>query len=135
MHIISLGVPKCGAEKRILGALEGGESASVLLGVDYEKAFNRMDHAKCIEQLRLLGATPGSVSLVRAFLEGRRMTISIDGQKADVPTVGISRGSPQGSRLQGCLSLQVVLLLRQIHHRVLLAGLPPDANCEPLAAT
>ena len=103
------GVPRCGAEnmfvdiwEKILGLLEGGESASVLLGVDYEKAFNRMDHAQCIKQLRLLGATPGSFSLVRAFLEGRRMTISIDGQKAAVPAVDIGRGSPQGSVL-GCL--------------------------------
>ena len=32
---------------RILGALEGGKDAAVQLGIDYEKAFNRMDHAVC----------------------------------------------------------------------------------------
>ena len=100
------GVPKCGAEhmliniwEEILGALEGGRSAAVLLGVDYEKAFNRMGHAECLKQLRELGASPGSLSLVRSFLEGRTMTISVDGCKA--APVNADRGSPQGSVL-GC---------------------------------
>ena len=80
------GTLKCGAEhmlvdiwERVLLALEGGRNAAVLLGVDYEKAFNRMEHAACIEQLRKLGASDGSVALVRAFLENRTMKISIDG--------------------------------------------------------
>ena len=74
----------------------------MLLGVDYEKAFNRMGHAECLKQLKLMGASDGSISLVRAFLEGRRMTISINGERAPKPTVEIRRGSPQGSVL-GCL--------------------------------
>ena len=44
------GTPKCGAKHmlidiwdEILGSMEGGKSAAVLLGVDYEKAFNRME--------------------------------------------------------------------------------------------
>ena len=48
------GQPKCGAEhmlvdiwEKVMGALEGGECAAVLLGVDYEKAFNRMEHGIC----------------------------------------------------------------------------------------
>ena len=68
--------------------------------MDYEKAFNRMEYSKCIEQLRHLGAMEGSVLLVRAFLEDRRMTITIGGHGAE--PVGIQRGSPQGSVL-GCL--------------------------------
>ena len=101
------GIPNCSAEymlidiwERILTALEGGTHAAVLLGVDYEKAFNRMRHDACLDQLDQLGATPGSISLVRAFLEGRTMTISIDGVQAT--PVPITRGSPQGSVL-GCL--------------------------------
>ena len=101
------GIKKCGAEhmlldlwEDILTSMEGGKTAAVLLGVDYEKAFNRMEHAVCLEQLQRLGASPGSISLVKAFLEGRKMTIIIDGHKAD--PVAIKRGSPQGSVL-GCL--------------------------------
>ena len=47
-----------------------------------------------------LGASAGSVALVKAFLEDRTMTISIEGYKASA--VKILRGSPQGSVL-GCL--------------------------------
>ena len=101
------GKPKCGAEhmlidlwEEIMIALEGGENAALLLGVDYEKAFNRMEHSVCLTQLQRLGASDGSISLVRAFLEGRQMTVSIKGVKAT--PIPINRGSPQGSVL-GCL--------------------------------
>ena len=98
------GVPGSGAKhllvdllENVLGAMEGGDHAAVLLGVDYEKAFNRMEHAVCLEQLKLLGASPGSLSLVRAFLEGRQMTVTLDGQLTG--SVPIRRGSPQASVL------------------------------------
>ena len=101
------GAPKCGAEhmlidiwEKVLAAMEGGKTASVLLGVDYEKAFNRMEHSVCLDKLRALGASEGSISLVRAFLEERSMTIKIDGYRAT--PVPLLRGSPQGSVL-GCL--------------------------------
>ena len=101
------GLPKCGVEhmlidlwEEVLDGMEGGKSAAVILGVDYEKAFNRMEHGVCLEQLRRLGASEGSLSLVQAFLEGRTMKITIDGYTAE--TVPIQRGSPQGSVL-GCL--------------------------------
>ena len=101
------GRPKCGAEhmlieiwEKVMEALDGGKNAAILLGVDYEKAFNRMEHAICLERLRLLGASEGSVALVRAFLQDRSMTITIcDHQAAPIKIV---RGSPQGSVL-GCL--------------------------------
>ena len=101
------GVPKCGVEhmlvdlwEKIMATLDGGDKAAVLLGVDYEKTFNRMDHTVCLRQLKKLGASKGSRSLVRAFLEGRRMTIRIDDHRPDPRP--ITRGSPQGSVL-GCL--------------------------------
>ena len=101
------GVPKCEVEhmlvdlwEEILDGLEGGKSAAVLLGVDYEKAFNRMEHSACLLQLEELGASEGSLSLVQAFLEGRTMQITIDGHTS--PLLPIQRGSPQGSVL-GCL--------------------------------
>ena len=57
------GIRGCGVEhmmidmwEAILEGMEGGKTAAVILGVDYEKAYNRMEHAKCIEQLRKLGA-------------------------------------------------------------------------------
>ena len=101
------GLPKCGVEhmlldlwEEVLEGMEGGKSAAVVLGVDYQKAFNCMEHGVCLEQLQCLGASEGSLSLVRAFLEGRTMKITIDGHTAE--PVPIQRGSPQGSVL-GCL--------------------------------
>lgn len=61
--------------------------------MDYEKAFNRMKHDECINQLRRLGASPGSISLVRAFLEGRAMTICIEDHKPS--PIPITSGSPK----------------------------------------
>ena len=77
-----------------------GKNAAVILGVDYKKAFSRMEHRACLERPRQLGASEGSLSMVRAFLEDRVMQISIDGHQAEA--VPIQRGSPQGSVL-GCL--------------------------------
>ena len=94
------GKPKCGVEhmlvdlwEKILSSLEGGSNAAILLGIDYERAFNRMEHAVCLNQLERLGSSPGSISLVRAFLEERQMTIVVDGKKAS--PVAIRRGSPR----------------------------------------
>ena len=96
------GKPKCGVEhmlvdlwEKILTTLEGGGDAALLLGINYEKAFNRMEHSVCLKQLCELGASPSSISLVRAFLEDRCMTISIKGKKAS--PIPIHRGSPEGS--------------------------------------
>ena len=117
------GIRKCSVEhmlvdlwEDILSVLEGGTHASVLLGVDYEKAFNRMRHDECLNQLKRLGASDGSIALVRAFLERRTMTINIDGQS--VAPVQIGRGSPQGSVL-GCLLYCVTtqLLTRRLRER------------------
>ena len=58
--------------------LEGGENAAILLGVDYEKAFNRLQSAfsSCACLVRQ--------KAVRAFLENRQLMISIDGERAAI---------------------------------------------------
>ena len=69
------------------------------MGVDFEKAFNRMDHGECVAQLQELGALPGSLGLIKAFLSNRVMTIKLDGKPCGERP--ITKGSPQGSVL-GC---------------------------------
>ena len=76
----------CGAEHmiiegwdRILDVMDNGNRAACLLGVGFEKAFNRMDHGHCLRLLRRLGASDESLRMVAAFLTERRMTISING--------------------------------------------------------
>ena len=56
----------------VLRVLDNGVHAACLLGVDFKKAFNCMDHAHCLRQLRSLGASESS-------LKGRSMQITIDG--------------------------------------------------------
>ena len=72
-----------------------------LVSVDFEKAFNRMDHGQCLSSLHSLGATEETVSFVAAFLYGRKMSVKIKGKFSaprDVPA-----GAPQGSILGGYL--------------------------------
>ena len=76
--------------------MEGGKTAAVMLGVDYEKAFNRMDHSVCLSKLRALGASDGSFAMVRAFLDRRCMTISIDPSKPGAPQTRQSPGKRAG---------------------------------------
>ena len=101
------GLRGCGAEHmmvelwdRILRVMDDGDQAACLLGIDFEKAFNRMDHGHCLRQLKVLGASDGSLALVASFLSGRTMSININGVNCGERC--IIRGSPQGSVL-GCL--------------------------------
>ena len=64
---------------RILSVMDEGDAAACLLGLDFEKTFNRMDHGQCLKQLRILGASESSIMLVKSFHHGREMSVTIDG--------------------------------------------------------
>ena len=83
---------------RALQPLEEG-GASLVLGIDFEKAFNRLNHEKCLLQLSRLGASEPSLALVRSFLTGRQMRVRV-GQLLSTGKA-LNGGSPQGSIL-GC---------------------------------
>ena len=61
----------------ILSSIEDGESAANLLSVDFEKAFNRMDHLQCLYALSDLGASDLSIDWVVSFLHGRTMSVKV----------------------------------------------------------
>ena len=82
----------------ILRPMEGG-NASVVLGIDFEKAFNRLDHGECLRQLERLGASGPSLELIRSFLTNRSMQVKIGSSLTDPKP--LQGGSPQGSIL-GC---------------------------------
>ena len=84
--------------ERVLSPLEDG-CPSLVLGIDFEKAFNRLDHPKCIDQLRRLGASKPSIALTRSFLTGRSMRVKMGGILSRERL--LNGGSPQGSIL-GC---------------------------------
>lgn len=89
-----------------------------------------MEHSVCLQELRKLGAFDGSISMVRAFLERRCMTITLNGARC----VAIQRGSPQGSVLGCflyCATTQRLTSGRATGHRI--GDLPrdPTGQAEP----
>ena len=68
-----------------------------LMSVDFEKAFNRMDHATCLKALLRLGAKREDVELVCTFLSDRTMKVKV-GDAYSSPRL-VPGGSPQGSIL------------------------------------
>ena len=80
-------------------ALEVGGTSINIMAVDFEKAFNRLDHSKCVSALRQLGGTEQYLGLVSAFLHDRKMTVKV-GDAKSAPRV-VTGGAPQGSIL-GC---------------------------------
>ena len=83
----------------ILAPLDEGNPA-VLMGIDFEKAFNRLDHNVCLAELRRLGASSATIDLTRSFLSDRSMRVKV-GETLS-PNHPLRGGSPQGSIL-GCL--------------------------------
>ena len=78
------GIKGCGTEHflietwdAIIRSLEEGNYAANVLSVDFEKAFNRMDHLQCLYAINDLGASEHSIDLVAAFLFGRQMSVKI----------------------------------------------------------
>ena len=84
---------------KILTELEMPGRVVNVCSIDFSKAFNRMSHAECLNQLEKLGASPTSVALVRSFLTGRKMKVKIG--DSQVHEEDLDGGSPQGSVL-GC---------------------------------
>ena len=83
----------------VLSPLVKGDP-SIVIGINYKKAFNRLDHQECLRQLRQLGASDVSLGLVRAFLTDRSMRIRVAGELTEARK--LCGGSPQGSIL-GCM--------------------------------
>ena len=62
---------------QIMEALEGGDTAANLVSIDFEKAFNRMDHLQCLHALSNMGASIEAVGWTAAFLHNRTMAVRI----------------------------------------------------------
>ena len=75
----------------IITALQDGNSAANVLSVDFEKAFNRMDHLQCLYALSDLGASLSTIDLVASFLYGRKMSVRI---RDSMSTPGMSQEDP-----------------------------------------
>ena len=98
------GSPGCGVDQflidswqNILDTLEDTRASVNIVSLDFEKAFNRVDHAECLRALSDHGASDRMVGVIRSFLTGRKMSVKI-GSTLSVPR-DVNGGSPQGSIL------------------------------------
>ena len=80
-------------------ALEDNRAGVVLSAIDFSKAFNRLDHQKCLQSFANKGASTQVLNLLASFLQGRTMTVKV-GQTKSTPKP-VNAGAPQGSVL-GC---------------------------------
>ena len=85
----------------LLMNLEDPDAAANLVSIDFSKAFNRMDHGACVRALEEAGVDLSVVSVVKAFLFNRKMSVHINGEVSQV--MSAPGGSPQGSVLGGFL--------------------------------
>ena len=81
----------------VLEGLEDPRAAAILTGIDYAKAFNRLDFACCLRALASNGASNELISLVASFLMSRTMSVKV-GQQFSAPRVVLGE-VPQGSIL------------------------------------
>ena len=68
---------------QIMDTLENKGAAANLMSVDFAKAFNRMDHHRCLEALADLGASMESIDWTASFLYGRSMSVRIGNEKSE----------------------------------------------------
>ena len=83
----------------ITQTLEDNRAGLVLSVIDYSKAFNRLDHYKCLQAFERKGASTETLGLLAAFLSNRKMTVRV-GETKSKPR-NVNAGAPQGSVL-GC---------------------------------
>ena len=81
----------------ILNAIEDPGAACNLISIDFSKAFNSLDHTKCLQMFEKKGASVQSLGMLRSFLEKRYMKVRID--KMFSSPLPINGGSPQGTLL------------------------------------
>ena len=76
--------------------LDDNRAAVNLISLDFQKAFNRMDHAVCLRALASRGASTQTLAIVASFLSDRSMRIKLgDNLSTRRRTPG---GAPQGTK-------------------------------------
>ena len=88
------GIRKCRVEHflvdawdSILRGLETPGQASGIISLDFEKAFNRLDHSSCIKALRRHGVNQEVINVIIGFLTGRLMRVRVGSTLSEPRTV------------------------------------------------
>ena len=120
----------------ILRAVDRGGLAINLMSIDFQKAFNTMDHSTCLERLRVKGAHPHLIRLTAAFLYNRTMSVKHGSARSAKKTVsgGASQGSIVGPFLF-CVATEILAeavvntdLSRRLLHQPQEAHPDPDVS-------
>ena len=64
---------------------EDYRSATILMAIDYAKAFNRVSYQHCLEALRRKGASTPTIRLIATFLSNRTMTVRVGNSNWGLP--------------------------------------------------
>ena len=117
--------------QRIIDCLEDGMTAVSLVSIDFSKAFNRMSHRICVEQLAGRGASTDSIRMVGAFLNGRKMRMKINNSFSKLrPVLG---GAPQGTKVGNYLFTVTIEGIKEYNRETmqsLPATVPDDVGDE-----
>ena len=84
---------------QITDHLEDSISASVLISIDYGKAFNRLDHSACLRAFADRGASNQLIKLLASFLTGWQMAVKVEEKTSQLRNV--NTGASQGGSVLG----------------------------------
>ena len=86
----------CEMVTKAMEDMEDNRGAVTVMTIDYQKAFNRMEHNHCLASLAKKGASNQTLAMVASFLEGRSMRFKVGRTLSEPkPTPG---GAPQGTK-------------------------------------
>ena len=114
--------------QKIIDCLEQGQTAVSIISIDFSKAFNRLCHHTCIAELAKRGGSTETISMVAAFLRGRKMNMKVHGTKST--THDIRGGAPQGTKV-GNFLFSVVIETIEDQSSTLMEQVPPVVHEMP----
>ena len=113
------------AQNSILHSLNKNE-VSLLLLIDFSKAFDMVDHGILIQKLQHYGIRGTTLNWLRSYLRNRRQYVSIDG--ATSTHRGVTYGVPQGSILGPLLFIIYINDIPEINKLAKFILYADDAN-------
>lgn len=76
--------------------LDGGEPVDVIY-LDFQKAFDKVLHAKLMDKLEMIGIHGKLLDWIREWLKGRKQRVVVNGESFKWIEVQVLSGVPQGS--------------------------------------
>ena len=95
----------------ILRARDDGK-CSILVLLDYSKAFDTVDHELLLSILHYIGCSSSFIATMRSYLSGRRQCVKFSGEFSEF--LPITRGVPQGAILSPLIFNIYTFLLPEV---------------------